>query len=303
MVARRCCIASLIGLLAAGLMLVPVPALSADRVLQTFKAGQFVLDLAIAQCRSSGCPIEVRLRTGGRVIDRVTLPVAAGSQRVKAEIVDAVVWGADAGLKAWSTGEENNYVSTAARLVQLAPQTTALLVTQLYGFEHIKRNHLLILPRVGKLHIVWKAKEGSGPHWSATQIIGGPDRHEIIYFHGFFDPDEDTAELLDAVRLSFHAASARLGETALPDRTMPLYLLNLGIHETVAQAREARYANSYCLGAYWILDASRFRAAASGQAIIGSLYATRASAEAAARSAKSCLPDVTASVETWASAP
>jgi hypothetical protein len=232
----------------------------------------------------------------------VMLPIAAGSQLAAAETTDTL-WGADASRRAWATGEENDYVSTAARLLQLAPQSTALLVSQRYGFEHLKRNHLVILPRAGKLRIVWKAEEGSGPTWSATQILGSPDRREIIYFRGFFDPDENTAERLDAVRLSFLAASARLRETAVPTHTMPLYLLNLGIHETVAQAREARSANAYCLTPYWILDASRFRAGASGKAIVGSLYATRASAEEAARSAKSCLPGVAASVETWTVAP
>jgi hypothetical protein len=300
--AQRCRLASLVRLIAIGLTLIPVPAASADRVLQTFHAGRFVLDLAIAECRSSECPIQVRLRVASRVIDRVTLPIAAGSQRATAETTDTLS-GADASHRAWATGEENDYVSTAARSLQLAPQTTALLVSQRYGFEHLKRNHLLILPRAGKLHIAWKAEEGSGPTWSATQIIGSPDRQEIVYFHGFFDPDEVTAERLDAVRLSFHVASAHLRETALPNRAMPLYLLNLGIHETVAQAREARSTNAYCLTPYWILDAGRFRAGASGQAIIGGLYAIRASAEAAARAAKSCLPGVTAAVKTWTMAP
>jgi hypothetical protein len=300
--AQRCSIVSLVSLLAVGLTLIPVPAASANRVLQTFHAGRFVLDLAIADCRSSECPIQVRLRVAGRVMDRVTLPVAAGSQRATAETTDTL-WGADAGRRAWAIGEENDYVSTAARSLRLAPRTTALLVSQRYGFEHLKRNHLLILPRAGKLHIVWKAEEGSGPTWSATQILGSPDRREIVYFRGFFDPDEDAAERFDAVRLSFHTLSARLHETALPDRAMPLYLLNLGTHDTAAQARLARSANAYCLTPYWILDASRFRAGASGKAIVGALYAARASAEEAARSAKSCLPGVTASVETWSAAP
>jgi hypothetical protein len=300
--AQRCSTARLVSLLAVGLTLIPVPAAAASRALQTFDAGRFVLDLAIAECRSSECPIEVRLRVAGRIIDRVALPVAAGSHRVTAETTDTL-WGADAGRTAWATGEENDSVSTAARLLRLAPRTTALLVSQRYGFEHLKRNHLLIVPRAGKLHIVWKTEEGSGPTWSTTQILGSPGRREIVYFHGFFEPDEDISERLDAVRLSFDAASARVRETALPNRAMPLYLLNLGIHETVAHAREARSANAYCLTPYWILDASRFRAGASGKAIVGSLYATRASAEAAARAAKSCLPGVNASVEMWSAAP
>ena len=300
--ARRRSLASLLSLLTIGLTVIPVPAASASRVLQSFHTGRFVLDLAIAECHSSECPIEVRLRATSRVIDRVTLPVAASSQRATAETTDTL-WGADARHRAWATGEDNDYVSTAAHLLRLAPQATALLVSQRYGFEHTKRNHLMILPRAGKLHIIWKTEEGSGPTWSATQIIGGPDRQQIVFFHGFFDPDEDTAERLDAVRLDFDAASARLHESALPNRATPLYLLNLGIHETVAQGREARSTNANCLAPFWILDAGRFRAGAGGRAIVGSLYATRASAEAAARAAKSCLPGASASVETWTSAP
>jgi len=296
MVARRRCIASLIGLLAAGLMLVPVPAVSADRVLQTFQAGQFVLDLAIAQCLSSGCPIEVRLRTGGRVIDRVTLPFAAWSQRASIELVDAI-WGADAGRKAWATGVENSYVSTAARLLRMAPRTRALLVSQLAGFEHPKRNHLLLMPRAGKLTVAWKAQEGAGPTWSATQIVGSSDRGEIVYLDGFLDPTDDTAERLDAVRLSWDSATARVQETPLPAPTMPLYLLDVGTHATIAEAREARAADT-CLLGYWVLDAGRFRAAADGKALLGMLYATRAAAEHAARSVQQCQPDANARVLT-----
>jgi hypothetical protein len=297
--AQRCSIVSLVGVLAAGMMFFPVPAASADRILQTFHVNRFVLDLTIAKCRSSECSIQVRLRRANRVIDRVTLPNAVSSQHIRAETTD-MLWGADAGRRAWATGEEADYVSTAARLLRIAPQTTALLVSQRSGFEHLKRNHLLLVPRAGKLVVAWEAGEGQGPTWSATQIIGNnPDRREIVYFKGFYDPDEDATERLDAVRLSFDAASARLRETALPARAIPLYLLNLGIHETIAQAREARSAEPYCLTTHWILDASRFRADAGGKAIVGSLYVTRAAAEEAARSAKSCLPDVTAVVEMW----
>src|SRR5205814_5448086 len=111
--------------------------------------------------------------------------------------------------------------------------------------------------RAGKLVVAWEAGESQGPTWSATQIIGSDDRQEVVYFHGFYDPDEDTAERVDAVRLGFDGASARLRETALPTRTMPLHLLNLGIHETIAEARVARSADPYCLTAHWVLDASR----------------------------------------------
>ena len=294
--ARSWSIIGLIGSLAAGLMLDPVPAASADRVLQTFRADGFVLELAIAKCRKSECPIEVRLRTGGRVIDRVTLPYAAYSQRASLEPVDAI-WGADAGRKAWATGVENTYVSTAPRLLRMAPRTPALLVSQLGGFEHPKRNHLLLVPRAGKLTVAWKVQEGSGPTWSATQIVGSPDRGEIVYLDGFLDPRDDIPDRLDLFHLSWNAASARVQETPLPAPTMPLYLLDLGTHATIAEAREARAANT-CLLGYWVLDADRFPGVADGKALLGTLYATRAAAEQEAGSVRQCQPGAHARIVT-----
>jgi hypothetical protein len=189
-------------------------------------------------------------------------------------------------------------------LLRLATRTTALLVSQQYGFEHLKRNHLVILPRAGKLTIAWKAEEGAGPTWSATHVIDsiGSTRHEVIYLHGFSEPEEDAAERLDVVRLRWDGASARLRETALPDRTMPLYLLNLGIHDNAAQARQVRSASS-CLSPYWVLDVSRFRAGEGSRAMIGMLYASRTVAEKAASAAKTCQPDATISIMTWTDAP
>ena len=69
---------------------------------------------------------------------------------------------------------------------------------------------------------------------------------------------------------------------------MPLYLLDLGTDVTVVEARH-RAANS-CLSSYWVLDAGRFRAGATGKALLGMLYATRAAADQAARSVRRCLP-------------
>jgi hypothetical protein len=306
---------NLLGTVAVGLVLqdaiarapiAPASAASNDNavVLQTFHAGRFAFDLAIAECRSSECPVEVRLLTQGHVVDHVTLPVAAHAQHAKAETVDAL-WGADVGLKAWATGVEGDYVSTAGRVVTVAPRTVALLVTQRFGFEHLKRNHLVILPRDGKLSIAWKAEEGAGPSWSATQILDNRtgERQDIAYFRGFLEPVEGAADRLDAVRLSWNVASASFRETDLPDRTTPLYLLNLGVYEAAAKARQERFANAYCLSPYWILDASRFPEGTGRNAVIGMLYAKRASADTAARSVKNCLSGVAASVKKWTESP
>jgi hypothetical protein len=271
-------------------------------VLQTFRSGTVAFDLAIAACRASECPVRVQLVIKGKVVDSFTLPVAAHSQRPKAETVDPL-WGADVGLRAWATGVEGQYVSTVGRPLTVASGTTGLLVTQRFGFEHLKRNHLFVVPRAGKVAVVWKAEEGAGPTWSATHILDNArGTQDIAYFRGFSEPSETTADRLDAIRLSWNEASATFRETPLPDGGTPLYLLSLGTYETVAQARHERFANAYCLSPYWVLDASRFSGVSGGNAVVGMLYVQRAMADSAARSVKECLPSVNPSVVHWTEA-
>lgn len=272
------------------------------RVLQTFHAGHFDFDLTMLPCRLHECPIQVRLLAAGRVVDHLALPVPASSQRVKAEFVDQD-WGADPGLKAWRSGFESEYVATVGRLLTLTPQVTGLLVSQRYGFEHVKRAHLLVLPRRGKLRVIWKAVEGEGPTWSATRVLPGATAgQDIGYFQGFFDPDGDAPGRFEAARLRWDGTTASLQETPLPDRAMPLYVLSLGDYESVAKAREARFTYASCLSSYWVLDGGAFRGMSHTRPFVGKVYPRRSQAEEAAHNAKSCLPSLTTAVQRWAAA-
>jgi hypothetical protein len=269
-------------------------------VLQKFPAGNDEFDLVIAACRSKECPVQVWLRQQGETVDRFTLPVSASTQRAKPEAVDEV-WGADIGLKSWATGVETNYVSTVGRTVTLVPGKTGLLVTQNSGFEHRKRGHVFLLPGEGKLVAAWSYQEGSGPTWSATDVVPGSakDVQEIVLFRGFRDPTDDSAEHLDAVRVGAESSAASLRETPLPDRAHPLYLVHVGSYSSPVEARQARLAEGYCLGAYWVLDSVRFGGLVGGKVILGNIYARRELADAEARSTKECLPSVTAAVIPW----
>jgi hypothetical protein len=269
-------------------------------VLQTFHGENFDFDLTMLKCTLHECPIQVQLLDAGRVVDHLALPVPAVSRRLKAEAIDQD-WGADPGLTAWRSGLEGDYVATAARMLTLAPQVSGLLVSQRYGFEHVKHNHLFVVPRHGKLRVLWKAEEGEGPTWSATQILPAlPGQgHDIAYLQAFLDPEEAVAERFEAVRLRWDAVSARLQATPLPDPATPLYLLSLGAYESIAKAREKRSAYSFCLSSYWVLDASPFPGLASSKAVIGKVYRQRSLAETAARSIKSCLPSMSTQVVTW----
>ena len=244
--------------------------------------------------------MQIWLRRQGKVADRFTLPVSAHTQRATRETVNSV-WGADAGLKAWATGVESRYVSTVGRTATVAPGKTGLLVTQNFGFEHRKRAHVFLLPNGGKLAAAWSYQEGSGPTWTSTELIptNAKGIQDIVHFRGFRDPSEDMPERLDVMRVSWDAASAGLRETPLPDRATPLYLLSVGTYPGMADARRARLANGYCLGAYWVLDAARFPALPGGKAVMGRIYKRREAADAEARSVKECLPAVAPSVLQW----
>jgi hypothetical protein len=273
-------------------------------VLQKFPARRYAFDLVIAPCRSEECPIQVLLRQQGKIVDRFTLNVSASTQRAEPETVDAV-WGADAGLKSWATGVETRYVSTVGRTVTVAPGNTGLLVTQSFAFEHRKRAHVFLLPSDGTLAAAWMYQEGSGPTWSATQVVPGSTKgiQEIVVFRGFREPAEDLAERLEVVRLSAEASAAPMRETPLPDRTHPLYVVQVGSYLTTVEARQARLANGYCLGAYWVLDTERFHGVLGGKVALGNIYTRREAADADARSTRECLPSVTATVMRWTSGP
>src|SRR5262245_15632523 len=268
--------------------------------LQRFPADKYSFDLVIAPCRSGECPVQVWLRQQGKVLDRFTLPVSAHTQRATTETVDDV-WGADVGLKAWATGVESRYVSTVGRTATVASGKTGLLVTQNFGFEHRKRAHVFLLPSDGKLAAAWSYQEQSGPTWTSTELIASNTKgiQDIVHFRGFRDPDDDVPERLDVMRVSWDAASAGLRETPLPDRVTPLYLASVGTYKSLTDARQARLANGYCLGAYWVLDAARFPAVSGGKAVLGRVYTRREAADAEARSTKECLPTVASSVLQW----
>jgi hypothetical protein len=260
----------------AGVQFAPAAAAAGGNsvVLRTFHPGDLALDLAIARCRSSECPVQVRLLRQGRVVDRVTLPVAADSQQLA--------------------------VQTDARVLTVAPRTAGLLVTQTFGSDQPRAQyHLFILPRDGKLRVVWKVEADQS---SPIEIVPGSahEGQDIVYFHGVDETDENGPDRLDVVRLSWDAASLSFRETPLPDRATPLYLLNLGVYATIAQARRVWLDNYYSCPLTWILDARRFPGVGrGGEAIIGMLYVSRASAEEAARTGKECVPSATPSVLEW----
>jgi hypothetical protein len=259
------------GLNAVGLILITILASCSRRgdtgapvearqgVLESLPASNPRFELAIDNCANGLCPVQVRLLDAGKIVDIAGLPVAAHSQQVRPEDVTSL-WGADLGLTAWASGDRGAYVSTAVRLVQLTSQTTALLVTQRHGYEHLKRDHVLLAPADGKLKTLWSAKEPDGTTWSATRIVpspGGPGE-AVVHISGFFYPVENLPDKLQVKSIQWDSAAGRIREDILPSARMPLFVLNAGLYDNVVEARKARTHNDQCLGSYFVLDTSPF---------------------------------------------
>lgn len=263
--------------------------------LQSFPAAH--LDIALVPCESHDCAIQVRLLEGGAVVDRITLPVAAHLLRPKAEAVDES-WGADAGLTAYRTGFESDYVATTGRLITVAPGITGLLVTQRHNFEPMKHEHLLVVARRGRLRLAWRAEEGTST-WTGTQVIHGlaPGSQDIAYLTVTPEPD-GTTDRFEATRLRWDSATAKLLPTPLPDDRESLYVLSLGRFDSAAQAREVRTNFSFCLNSYWVFDGNVFPPP-HAPALVGKVFVRRASAETAALQASSCLTDQKPVIVRW----
>jgi hypothetical protein len=263
---------------------------SGAKTLQTFPADGYAYELAIGACEKDVCPITVALMEGTQTVDRLGLPVSASTQQANEESVD-LTWGADPGLRAWATGQDQAYVGVAARPVKLGSRGTGLLVTERYGFDHLKRQHLLLGRDGRKLAQLWAADEGSGPTWSATQVAPrSGEGQTVVFWQGFFAEPEGKPDSLRVQELSWDETSRTLRASPGPDETSPLFLTIAGQYSTVAQARKAKTASGDCLDAFWVLSTDSYPGLQPGRVIIAAPSATRVAADTLRETAARCLP-------------
>jgi hypothetical protein len=118
-------------------------ATSQRRVLQSFPAAPYTFELTQDGCPQSArgdstdesnCTFSVNLVGGGKVLDRVRLAQAGCGPASSTPI--RLVLGVDRDAKAWGTSDDNCDTQVAAQTVGIGAQVTALLVTELQGFEY-----------------------------------------------------------------------------------------------------------------------------------------------------------------------
>lgn len=264
-----------------------LPEVAGRRTLQSFPVADFTYELALGPCDNGRCPFAVLLRRGKRLVDAFTLPVAAYSAEASAQLVDRL-WGVDAGLQAWSTGAEQKYVGTVARPARLGPSTDGLLVTEQFGFETLKRDHVLLVRDGEKLNRAWNAEEVQGPTWSATALLpetGGSQ--SIAHWTGYLS-DGVSADRITVEKLTWDPAAKRAKASPLPDPSTPLFVTVAAGYANLAQARGARAAKGDCLANLFLLSADDYGGLQKGKILLGAVDVIQSRAEELASATKQC---------------
>ncbi len=227
-------------------------------------------ELALVPCDDAACPFEVRLfeRTSEaepaeghakKGIDthgpvRLTwyaMGAPASGADAQAHIAEPIAFFGAALPRVWTAGLEEDQVAVSAGAVPLEPgkQTGAyaLLVTQTAGFEHPKRQHVLLTAVSGDLKVAWSKAEPQGPHVSWVAI---PKGHAPVYVSLFFSPDGDAADDVLARQLTWDAEQQVFSEEPPPPQMQAVVA---GFYRTLSAARVARSASD-CLTGYSVID-------------------------------------------------
>ena len=283
-------------------------------VLQTFPAGSYTFEVAMDDCASAlqgaspgdaHCTFAVRLLDGEKVLDRAAFAQTACGPASPGEATPALTTSRLA--KVWSTSDEHCEVDLTAQTVELGAGTTALLVTQLQGFEYRYRSHRLYVPKKGdgtvRLQAAWSVDEdGDATHWSTATAVthrkveGGQD----VAFVDLTRAPTGVVSRFSMERLHFDPTSSKLTRSRLPDGLTSLFVLQLGKFRSVEELNKAR--GRCLLRDLVMLRGALFPALKLPTYFLGAVFVTRDDAEAVVASVRECSETRTAAVVEYKSA-
>jgi hypothetical protein len=270
----------------------PAPPRQADGswLLASLPAGAAgTVDVVLAPCGAAACPVRVRLRDGAGVRDSAAVEWESVVAAPRRDMVLASVIGigdplaVDAPVPAWTTGADEDAISTYARAVDLGPSTVGVLVHQSGGVEHVKRLHYVFVARDGRLTRAWRGWEGQGPTGSYVDTIttAGSAYPAVLYWRFATDDGVVTTWTLERMQWDARAGRFRPGTTSRAAAALA----------TVARTFTSADAASAWLAAHpecgTRFQIMRTPARTAGVALVA-LTARRALADSAQRDAGDC---------------
>jgi hypothetical protein len=296
----------------------------AAKILETFAAEGFQYQIAMEPCRKGKCPITVNLLKDGKLTDKKPLPQTAADRKFTHQLADpawfSAPYNAAPQLRVWESGEENTYVGVQAQAVPLDATHTGLLVTQLTGFERIRRDHALYSVAQGKLEKLWSFS-GIGPTASTVYPVVRQDKNYLLFQKSRaghssedgqgYSPDGDILPYsYEASLLHWQADRMAVETIPLPARGIPLYLAVIGFYPDMARAEQVAWetecqtrgepdgASAVNLRAftYMLAVADYPQLARREKILLGNIFFTRAEAENFQQGLKTCKPALNAEI-------
>ena len=195
--------------------------------------------------------------------------------------------GADLEAKSWASDDDRCDINLAARSVDLAPQRTGLLLTQIMGSEYRYRGHDLYLAQGDRLRDIWNHTEPvTADERTKTRVIAAaePGRQDIAYIE-VTRTRVAVAAHIAAKRLHLDTATGEIVETPLPDEKAALYLVQVGSYDS---AKTALRVSSKCLAPLDVWPGSLHPELGLPRFFYGAMFALRKDAEAAVADLAAC---------------
>jgi hypothetical protein len=237
--------------------------------LEHFETKKGAFELGMAPCTAEGCAFEVRWLEASKPVSSIAMPNLATTQDVQKGTANLNM-GVGPDLPAWSFSEDGYFLTTIARTIMLDAETVGLLLTQYYGWDHVKRLHRLVVPHNGNLVMVWDFDESAGPTWSASVVVA-KSVGQMALFWGFdnghvpSDADRLSVTLLkwDNTKWKF---IPELGKKVAT-------LLTLGNFNTPGDARKFRQSDTKgCVSPYWVLSSDTIKILPQGHGVLGKVF-------------------------------
>lgn len=260
-------------------------------VLESYEAKKGRFELVVAPCSPDGCAYEVRWHVAGKPVSTISMPVSAPNQEVTKTEIRSDPWGGGPGIFSWGAGEENSYVSTVAWPIRIDANTDGLLVTQQYGFDHIKRVHRLVVPKNDRLVFLWEYTEGAGWTWSAAMITP-PSAITFFYSFRYFGEkhhgDRPDADDLRVTRFSFDVDKGVL--IPVSPNTVVAAALVAGDFLLPDAAYNFQFKNDpeHCLQNYYAVSSTSIGGLPKGRTALAQVFTNRIEAEKEKRRLVQC---------------
>ncbi|GEM_PF-3362972 len=227
-------------------------------------------EVRLPYCGDARCPIEVRLRDDDTVYDVAQFSECANAQRPVRSKEDWILGVGDPlrpekGIRVWDTGYEYFIVSVQARPIELTADRRGLLLHIIGGYEHIWRNHYLLIARDDRLDLAWYAEETAGIGLVAIDLadIDGDGFPEILHFYGstmgyVHEPSGEVLGNVEAAVYRWDEDAGRIEELSLAEARHRIYASVGGMFDSIAAVMDASSTSASCLWLYYALPTNQF---------------------------------------------